>query len=210
MISLFLDTCSQIIRLGVLSDSKLIEYTEFTNDNKLSEKLLPAIKEMLDKNKYRVNDLNRIYISVGPGSFTGIRIGVTVAKVIAWSLNIDIIPISSLEVMASFDTDKKYICSFMDARRGFVFAGIYDNELNTYIEDKYVLFDQLLEEMKDIKDDTLFVSNDDNYISCVEPKINVEKIVLKHINDNSVNPHNVNPIYLKLTEAEEKLNDKNN
>ena len=210
MISLFLDTCSQIIRLGVLSDSKLIDYTEFTNDNKLSEKLLPAIKEMLDKNKYRVNDLNRIYISVGPGSFTGIRIGVTVAKVIAWSLNIDIIPISSLEVMASYDTDKKYICSFMDARRGFVFAGIYDNELNTYIEDKYVLFDQLLEEMKNIKDDTLFVSNDDNYISCVEPKINVEKIVLKHINDKSVNPHNVNPIYLKLTEAEEKLNDKNN
>ena len=210
MISLFLDTCSQIIRLGVLSDSKLIDYTEFTNDNKLSEKLLPAIKEMLDKNKYRVNDLNRIYISVGPGSFTGIRIGVTVAKVIAWSLNIDIIPISSLEVMASYDTDKKYICSFMDARRGFVFAGIYDNELNVYIEDKYVLFDQLLEEMKDIKDDTLFVSNDDNYISCVEPKINVEKIVLKHINDKSVNPHNVNPIYLKLTEAEEKLNDKNN
>ena len=210
MISLFLDTCSQIIRLGVLSDSKLIEYTEFTNDNKLSEKLLPAIKEMLDKNKYRVNEINRIYISVGPGSFTGIRIGVTVAKVIAWSLNIDIIPISSLEVMASYDTDKKYICSFMDARRGFVFAGIYDNELNTYIEDKYVLFDQLLKEMKNIKDDTLFVSNDDNYISCVEPKINVEKIVLKHINDKSVNPHNVNPIYLKLTEAEEKLNDKNN
>ena len=210
MISLFLDTCSQIIRLGVLSDSKLIDYTEFTNDNKLSEKLLPAIKEMLDKNKYRVNEINRIYISVGPGSFTGIRIGVTVAKVIAWSLNIDIIPISSLEVMASYDADKKYICSFMDARRGFVFAGIYDNELNTYIEDKYVLFDQLLEEMKNIKDDTLFVSNDDNYISCVEPKINVEKIVLKHINDKSVNPHNVNPIYLKLTEAEEKLNDKNN
>ena len=210
MISLFLDTCSQIIKLGILFDNKLVDYIEFTNDNKLSEKLLPAIKEMLDKNNYKVNDLNRIYISVGPGSFTGIRIGVTVAKVIAWSLNIDIIPISSLEVMASFNTDKKYVCSFMDARRGFVFAGVYDNELNTYIEDKYVLFDNLLEEIKNIKDDTLFVSNDNNYISCVEPKTNVEKIILKHINDKSVNPHNVNPIYLKLTEAEEKLNDKNN
>lgn len=210
MISLFLDTCSQIIRLGLLSDNKLIDYIEFTNDNKLSEKLLLAIRDMLDKNKYKINDVNRIYISVGPGSFTGIRIGVTVAKVIAWSLNIDIIPISSLEVMASFNTNKKYICSFMDARRGFVFAGVYDNELNTYIEDKYILFDELLEKIKDIKDDTLFVSNDDNYISCVKPEINVEKIVLKHINEKSVNPHNVNPIYLKLTEAEEKLNDKNN
>ena len=210
MISLFLDTCSQIIKLGVLSENKLVDYIEFTNDNKLSEKLLPEIKQILDKNKYNINEINRIYISVGPGSFTGIRIGVTVAKVIAWALNIDIIPISSLEVMASYDTDKKYVCSFMDARRGFVFAAVYDKELNTYIEDKYILFDNLLEEMKDIKDDTLFVSNDDNYISCVEPKINVEKIILKHINDKSVNPHNVNPIYLKLTEAEEKLNDKNN
>lgn len=210
MISLFLDTCSQIIRIGILFDNKLIDYLEFQNDNKLSEKLLPAIKKIIDKNNYKVNDLNRIYISVGPGSFTGIRIGVTVAKVMAWSLNIDIIPISSLEIMASYDSDKKYVCSFIDARRGFVFAGVYDKELNTYMEDKYIIFDDLLVKIKDIKDDTLFVSNDSNFISCIEPKIDVEKIVLKHINDKSVNPHKVNPIYLKLTEAEEKLNDKNN
>lgn len=210
MISLFLDTCSQIIRIGILFDNKLIDYLEFQNDNKLSEKLLPAIKKIIDKNNYKVNDLNRIYISVGPGSFTGIRIGVTVAKVMAWSLNIDIIPISSLEIMASYDSDKKYVCSFIDARRGFVFAGVYDKELNIYIEDKYISFDNLLEKIKDIKDDTLFVSNDSNFISCIEPKIDVEKIVLKHFNDKSVNPHKVNPIYLKLTEAEEKLNDKNN
>lgn len=210
MISLFLDTCSQIIRIGILFDNKLIDYLEFQNDNKLSEKLLPVIKKIIDKNNYKVNDLNRIYISVGPGSFTGIRIGVTVAKVMAWSLNIDIIPISSLEIMASYDSDKKYVCSFIDARRGFVFAGVYDKELNIYIEDKYISFDNLLEKINDIKDDTLFVSNDSNFISCIEPKIDVEKIVLKHFNDKSVNPHKVNPIYLKLTEAEEKLNDKNN
>lgn len=210
MISLFLDTCSQIIRIGILFDNKLIDYLEFQNDNKLSEKLLPAIKKIIDKNNYKVNDLNRIYISVGPGSFTGIRIGVTVAKVMAWSLNIDIIPISSLEIMASYDSDKKYVCSFIDARRGFVFAGVYDKDLNIYIEDKYIGFDNLLEKINDIKDDTLFVSNDSNFISCIEPKIDVEKIVLKHFNDKSVNPHKVNPIYLKLTEAEEKLNDKNN
>lgn len=210
MISLFLDTCSQIIRIGILFDNKLIDYLEFQNDNKLSEKLLPAIKKIIDKNNYKVNDLNRIYISVGPGSFTGIRIGVTVAKVMAWSLNIDIIPISSLEIMASYDSEKKYVCSFIDARRGFVFAGVYDKDLNTYMEDRYISFDDLLEKINDIKEDTLFVSNDSNFISCIEPKIDVEKIVLKHFNDKSINPHKVNPIYLKLTEAEEKLNDKNN
>lgn len=210
MISLFLDTCSQIIRIGILFDNKLIDYLEFQNDNKLSEKLLPVIKKIIDKNNYKVNDLNRIYISVGPGSFTGIRIGVTVAKVMAWSLNIDIIPISSLEIMASYDSDKKYVCSFIDARRGFVFAGVYDKDLNTYMGDRYISFDDLLEKINDIKEDTLFVSNDSNFISCIEPKIDVEKIVLKHFNDKSINPHKVNPIYLKLTEAEEKLNDKSN
>ena len=210
MISLFLDTCSQMIRIGILFDNELVDYLEFQNDNKLSEKLLPAIKEMVDKNNYKVNDLNRIYISVGPGSFTGIRIGVTVAKVMAWSLNIDIIPISSLEIMASYDSEKKYVCSFIDARRGFVFAGVYDKDLNTYMGDRYISFDDLLEKINDIKEDTLFVSNDSNFISCIEPKIDVEKIVLKHFNDKSINPHKVNPIYLKLTEAEEKLNDKSN
>lgn len=210
MISLFLDTCSLIIKIGLLKEKNLIDYVEFENDNKLSEKLLPVMKNMLDKNGYKVNDLNRIYISVGPGSFTGIRIGVTVAKVIAWSLNIDIIPISSLEVMASYDTDKKYVCSFIDARRGYVYAGIYNNDLSNYVSDKYIKFDTLENDIKNIKDDILFVSESNNFVSCNKPKIDILKIVNKHVNDLPTNPHKVNPIYLKLTEAEEKLNDRNN
>ncbi len=210
MISLFLDTCSLIIKIGLLNEKNLIDYVEFENDNKLSEKLLPVMKNMLDKNGYKVNDLNRIYISVGPGSFTGIRIGVTVAKVIAWSLNIDIIPISSLEVMASYDTDKKYVCSFIDARRGYVYAGIYNNDLSNYVSDKYIKFDTLENDIKNIKDDILFVSESNNFVSCNKPKIDILKIVNKHVNDFPTNPHKVNPIYLKLTEAEEKLNDRNN
>mgnify|MGYP004614594855 CR=1 FL=1 len=210
MISLFLDTCSLIIKIGLLNEKDLIDYVEFENDNKLSEKLLPVMKNMLDKNGYKVNDLNRIYISVGPGSFTGIRIGVTVAKVIAWSLNIDIIPISSLEVMASYDTDKKYVCSFIDARRGYVYAGIYNNDLSNYVSDKYIKFDTLENDIKNIKDDILFVSESNNFVSCNKPKIDILKIVNKHVNDLPTNPHKVNPIYLKLTEAEEKLNDRNN
>ena len=117
MISLFLDTCNKNIVIGLLEDNKLIDKTVYINDNNLSEKLLPSIKELLDK-----NNLNRIYVSVGPGSFTGIRIGLTVAKVMAWSLKIDIIPISSLEAIASTDSDYNYICPMIDARRGYVFA----------------------------------------------------------------------------------------
>lgn len=204
MISLFLDTCNKNIVIGLLEDNKLIDKTVYINDNNLSEKLLPSIKELLDKNNIKVNNLNRIYVSVGPGSFTGIRIGLTVAKVMAWSLKIDIIPISSLEAIASTDSDYNYICPMIDARRGYVYASLYDKELNNIIKDQYIKQDDFTNLLKDYKYEIVSYESDNM------PIVNIEKIVNKHINDKSINPHKLNPIYLKLTEAEEKRNDNRN
>lgn len=205
MISLFLDTCNHKIFISLLKDNKLIDSISFINDNNLSEKLLPYIKKILDDNSIDKKELNRIYVAVGPGSFTGIRIGVTVAKTIAWSLKIKIIPISSLEVMAS-TSDKEYICPIIDARRGYVYASLYDNKLNTVIEDKYISLDELLSSID--KDNVEFISYDD-IVNGIEPNPNIEKIINKHINDFDVNPHSINPIYLKRTEAEEKNDSRN-
>ena len=147
MISLFLDTCNHNIIIGLLKDNKLVDSIVFVNDNNLSERLLPSIKDILDKNNIDKKELEKIYISIGPGSFTGIRIGVTVAKTIAWSLKIKIIPVSSLEVMASTSTEK-YICPIIDARRGYVYAGLYDSNLNIVMEDKYIDLEKLLSVLK--------------------------------------------------------------
>lgn len=204
MISLFLDTCNKNIVIGLLEDNKLIDKTVCINDNNLSEKLLPSIKELLDKNNIKVNNLNRIYVSVGPGSFTGIRIGLTVAKVMSWSLKIDIIPISSLEAFASTDSDYNYICPMIDARRGYVYASLYDKELNNIIKDQYIKREDFTNLLKDYKYEIVSYESDN------KPIINIEKIVAKHVNDKSINPHKLNPIYLKLTEAEEKRNDNRN
>lgn len=204
MISLFLDTCNKNIVIGLLEDNKLIDKTVYINDNNLSEKLLPSIKELLEKNNIRVNNLNRIYVSVGPGSFTGIRIGLTVAKVMSWSLKIDIIPISSLEAIASTDSDYNYICPMIDARRGYVYASLYDKELNNIIKDQYIKQEDFTNLLKDYKYEIVSYESDN------KPILNIEKIVAKHVNDKSINPHKLNPIYLKLTEAEEKRNDNRN
>ena len=206
MISLFLDTCNKNIVIGLLEDNKLIDKTVYINDNNLSEKLLPSIKELLDKNNIKVNNLNRIYVSVGPGSFTGIRIGLTVAKVMSWALKIDIIPISSLETIAStdIDSDYNYICPMIDARRGYVYASLYDKELNNIIKDQYIKQEDFTNLLKDYKYEIV------SYESASKPIVNIEKIVAKHVNDKSINPHKINPIYLKLTEAEEKRNDNRN
>ena len=208
MISLFLDTCNHNIIISLFNDNKIVDSTFFENDNNLSEKLLPNIKDLLDRNKISINKLNRIYISIGPGSFTGIRIGVAVAKVIAWSLNIDIIPISSLEVMASINSFNKYICPLIDARRGFVYAGLYDNDLNNIVEDKYIKLDELKENLENNYEDITYVSYD-KIDNTIKPNIDLEKIVLKHVNDSPINPHLVNPNYLKKTEAEEKNDNRN-
>ena len=137
----------------------------------------------------------------GPGSFTGIRVGVTIAKTIAWALNIDVIPISSLELIATTKTQKKYLVPMIDARRCNVFAGVYDRNLNCIKKDKLV---NLKDFIKDLNNDYEFVSYDDIATeSLKKPDIDVIRIVNKHQLDKGINPHNLNPNYLKLTEAEE-------
>lgn len=210
MISLFLDTCNHNIIVAIIKNDETIYKKNIENKNDLSEKLLPIIKEGIESTNHKINDIEKIYISNGPGSFTGIRIGVTVAKTLAWALKKDIITISSLEVIASINTDKKYICPLIDARRGAVYTGIYDNDLNEIISNTYTNMNEFIENLNINKEDILFVSYE-NLLDNIElPNVDIIKIINKHKNDISINSHQVNPIYLKLTEAEEKLNDISN
>lgn len=205
MIALFLDSCDKKIVVSLLKDNQVIYSKIEDNDNHLSERFLPMIKDCLDENNYSLENVDRIYIVNGPGSFTGIRVGVTTAKVIAWGLKKEIVPISELELLASASTDKKYIISYIDARRDAVYAGMYDNDLNSVIDDGYYLKEKLFNKIKRHAklEDCEFVSYDSLLENTVLPNINIEKVVLNHSKEESMNPHNVVPNYLKKTEAEE-------
>lgn len=212
MINLFIDTCTKYLILALYKNNEIIEYFQMEADNNLSVLLLPKIDGLLKKSNLEIKDVDKIYVSNGPGSFTGIRIGVTTAKTIAYGLNKEINTVSELEVLASVDTNKKYIVPLIDARRNYVYTGMYNNNLNIEIENKYIDLDEFynfLSKNYNIND-ILFVSNDSFNINTEVPKINIWKIIEKHRKDESMNPHLVNPNYLKLTEAEEKLNDKRN
>lgn len=205
MISLFLDTCYYNLIIAIYKDNEQLYFKVEKGDNSLSQKLLPYIKEAFDSIKMSINKIDRIYVANGPGSFTGIRIGVDVAKVLAYTLKKQINTISELEILASTDVDKKYIVPIIDARRGYVYGGVYDCNGANIIEDTYILFDNLL---RKINDDYIIVSYDNLVASVIEPNINISKIINNHKNDVSINCHSVNPNYLKKTEAEEK-NDQN-
>ena len=87
-------------------------------------------------------DLDKIFVVTGPGSFTGIRVGLTVVKVMAWTLKIPVVPISSLEVIAS-GTPSDNNVALIDARRGYVFAGEYNKRLNNIDPDRYILLSEI-------------------------------------------------------------------
>lgn len=210
MISLFLDTCVTKITVYLCKDDKII--TKYIDDNKndLSEKLLPIINKILEENNFEINDVDRIIVSNGPGSFTGVRIGVTVAKVLAWGLNKKIITLSELFVLSTTKTKKKYIVPFIDARREFVYGAMYDNKGKNIIPDQYVKFEELLDKVKQYSQlgEIEFVSYDNNYnIEKIDPDVDMIKILKIADKINGINPHLIKPNYLKLTEAEEKLND---
>ncbi len=205
MISLFIDTSISFPTISLIRDNEVLYEFHEEIKSDMSSKILPIIDEGLKKSNLTLNSINNIFVVTGPGSFTGVRIGVTIAKTIAWALNKKIIPISSLEFMASTNTNKDYIISMIDARRGNVFAGIYTNTLDCVMKDTLISVEELLKD----KSDNYELLSYDNILNVIKPVPSVIKIINKHINDEGINPHELKPNYLKLTEAEEKrlLND---
>lgn len=204
MISLFIDTADKNVIVSVLEDLNVIYYKTVENKNDLSEKLLPMIENAFNETNLKINNVEKIFVVNGPGSFTGIRIGLTVAKTIAWALKCPIVLISELELLATTKTDKKNIIPMIDARRGYVYAGIYTKNLKSLLKDSYILYDDLLKKIDNI-DEVQFVSYD-NLENTVKPDINIVRVIKKYYNRKGINPHAANPNYLKKTEAEEKLN----
>lgn len=203
MICLLIDTSTSNLIVSIIKDNEIKYIYQEKILAEMSSKLLPIIDNGLKEINLKLNDIDKIFVVNGPGSFTGIRVGVTVAKTIAWALKKDIIPLSSLELIATTNTSKKYIVPMIDARRNNVFAGIYDNNLNCVKEDKLIS----IEELSNLSDDYEFASYD-NINGVIKPNIDILKIINKHINDEGINPHNLNPNYLKLTEAEESRENK--
>ena len=119
---LSIDTSSKICGVAVLEDGNLLK--EILQDNGLthSETLMPIIKNTLESLNLSLNDIDLIVCDKGPGSFTGIRIGVATTKAFSDSLGIPAIGVSSLETLAYNVQDNGVICSLIDAKNDNVYA----------------------------------------------------------------------------------------
>lgn len=208
MKSLYIDTSSSYLYSALIEDNVLKEEVKEEYGQSLSKVVLPKISEMFKKANWKPQDINKIYVVNGPGSFTGIRIGITIGKVYAWSLNIPITTILSLEAMALSTHNKTIHVPLIDARRGYVYSAIFDKDYNVLLKPQHITLDNLKKELEKYKEYEIITNDkfkDFNKIESYEPDI--AKIVDFFKDKECINPHAVNPEYLKLTEAEEKKHD---
>ena len=182
--------------IAIIESNKVIYSKNQEYKTGMAENIVPEIEKAFNNVNFKVNEIDKIFVVSGPGSFTGIRVGVCAAKIIAWAVGCDVIPLSSLEFLATTKVDSKYIIPMIDARRGNVFTAVYDSNLNSIEKDQLINKDEFLSNKKEYE----IVSYDFDFI---KPNPDILKIVLKHMSDKGENVHALKPNYLKLTEAEE-------
>ena len=99
MITLFIDTSTTTLTVALIKDNKVLEESTVSSSEH-SKHTMPEIEKLFKNNNIEPKSVNKIMVTNGPGSFTGIRIGVTIAKTYAWACNINIVPISTLKAYA--------------------------------------------------------------------------------------------------------------
>lgn len=144
-----IDTSNSPLAIALVKgDTVLIEETQNLKINH-SLTAMPAIEELMKKAQIAPDDLTQIVAAEGPGSYTGVRIGLTIAKTLAWSLKIPLLTVSSLKVLAANGQGfEGLVCPVMDARRGTAFTALYDGQtLKTIISDQHSDFKTFLEKV---------------------------------------------------------------
>lgn len=134
---LSIDTSSNICGVSILEDTNLICNLDTNTGRTHSENLMPLVKNALQEANTELKNIDLIVCDIGPGSFTGIRIGVATAKAFSDSLNIPCVGISSLEALAYNVLGSEYICSIIDCKNDNCYFALYekkDDGLATLIE----------------------------------------------------------------------------
>jgi len=204
MISLFIDTSMANVSISIIKDGIIQSIVQKDVPNEHSKYATSYVKKVIDDAGIDANDIDNIFVVNGPGSFTGVRIGVTIAKTYGYLINKEIVPVSSLKSLALSSNAEDVVMSVIAANRNNYYVGIYDKDYNEIIEEQFVSRDKLLELINEYN--PFIVSNDFNVVGIHKlNKVNLDvvSIVDYYIDKKKVNYHALVPNYLKLPQAME-------
>ena len=190
MKTLFISTYSGVVTIGLLISGKLLAKKEVVSERSHSKYLVPLIEEILEEHQMNSAALNEVIVVNGPGSFTGVRLGVTVAKTLAYTLSIPIKTITSIEAIALSVSDfSKGVISIPDAK-GFYFAFFKDNTIVSEIQYKK-------------RDDYLNYIKEQGAEEILSPVLDLNlEVIHAYLKDQkNINPHMVKPFYVKKLEV---------
>ncbi|MBE7047043.1 MAG: tRNA (adenosine(37)-N6)-threonylcarbamoyltransferase complex dimerization subunit type 1 TsaB [Ruminococcaceae bacterium] len=226
MIVLSVDTSTQNACAAVMSHEGLIAEYTISNKKTHSQNIMPMIDDMLKKSDITMDMIDAFAVTVGPGSFTGLRIGMATVKTFSQVMKKPIVGVSTLEALAEGHilTDK-LICPIIDARREDVYNALYKNG-QCIQKDRAINIHTLLDEIKG--QSVIFVGDGAlAYRSIIEETMgedaifspvclnttrgaNVCQLALKKLDMGLCDdPYTLNPVYLRVSQAEREYAEKN-
>ncbi|MBR4953825.1 MAG: tRNA (adenosine(37)-N6)-threonylcarbamoyltransferase complex dimerization subunit type 1 TsaB [Oscillospiraceae bacterium] len=222
MVILAFDSSAKAASVALCRDGQLISQYYQASGLTHSRTLLPMAEDLLKNADMTLKDVDAVAVAHGPGSFTGVRIGVSAVKGLCWGLDIPAIGVSTLEAMAyngECAPEGSIICCAMDARRNQVYNALFvfeGGELKRLSPDRAIGLDELSAELGEMKK-TVFVVGDGaqlcyNYldkcgISAILAPENTRNQTAWGVcraaqNKEAIPARDIIPVYLRLSQAE--------
>lgn len=213
--TLFIDSSRKSLSVALAKEDKLLFVSNVESYSKHSNFLMNEIKNILNKSNLTIYDIDNIVVLNGPGSFTGIRVGVTIAKTICWTLSKKLYQLNNLEAL-KIGIDNDVVISVIPDKSTNSYVGIYSSD---YLVEDYLQIDSDLFNIEN-KNITIVSMEENDFVNSLREKLSINNNVniniikdydyLKVINyallKGNINPHLAEPIYLKKIDAEKKKN----
>jgi len=189
MLTLAFDSSSKTVSVALLEKKNIIYEQHLNTGLNHSEVILPAIDKALKKNNLKIKDIDLFACTVGPGSFTGVRLAVSTIKGMMLATSKPAVGVSTLASLAlNVSNTEKLICVVMDAGRGQVYTA-------NFCYDKKGILQQTTKEIV-IKPQILLADSDEEIICVGEGVIKYEDVILKHKKKNIIIDKRITP-YIK-------------
>lgn len=148
---LSIETASNNCSVALLEDTTVIKELSICDENTHSQKLMPLISQIMEQTNLTLKDIDLFACDKGPGSFTGIRIGISTIKAFSDTFSKPILGISSLEALTHNITSEGYICSLVDAKHDNVYCSLSEYKQHTYTKIQNDSFENIYDLAKNLK-----------------------------------------------------------